>query len=208
LPRTMAAPIPRPRIETLSDLVFGLALSIGALSLISKPPSTPADIRSDILSFGFSFIILISVWLRYTRIMSALPLETAATVLLNIALLFLVSIEPYLFSLVNSAEKVVIFDFASVIYALDLSGLMAILGMFTHMLTIEERKLIPTRLLGQQRTIRNAFFFSAFLFLISTFPQFLVWNFEGTPLRVFLWYATLVVFWSLRLPGIRKKLMT
>ena len=204
----MAAPIPRPRIETLSDLVFGLALSIGALSLISKPPSTPADIRSDILSFGFSFIILISVWLRYTRIMSALPLETAATVLLNIALLFLVSIEPYLFSLVNSAEKVVIFDFASVIYALDLSGLMAILGMFTHMLTIEERKLIPTRLLGQQRTIRNAFFFSAFLFLISTFPQFLVWNFEGTPLRVFLWYATLVVFWSLRLPGIRKKLMT
>ena len=208
MPRTMAAPIPRPRIETLSDLVFGLALSIGALSLISKPPSTPADIRSDILSFGFSFIILISVWLRYTRIMSALPLETAATVLLNIALLFLVSIEPYLFSLVNSAEKVVIFDFASVIYALDLSGLMAILGMFTHMLTIEERKLIPTRLLGQQRTIRNAFFFSAFLFLISTFPQFLVWNFEGTPLRVFLWYATLVVFWSLRLPGIRKKLMT
>jgi uncharacterized membrane protein len=198
-------PIPRPRIETLSDLVFGLALSIGALSLISKPPSTPADIRSDILSFGFSFIILISVWLRYTRIMSVLPIETSTTVLLNIALLFLVSIEPHLFSLLNPAETIVIFDFASVVYALDLSGLLAILGMFTHMLTVEERKLIPARLLGQQRTIRNAFLFSPFLFLISTFPQFLVWRFEGTPVRVFFWYVPLIALWSLQLPGIRKR---
>jgi len=106
--------------------------------------------------------------------MSVLPLETATTVLLNIALLFLVSVEPYLLSLLNPAETILIFDFASIVYALDLSGLLAILGMFTHMLTVEERKLIPARLLGQQRRIRNAFLFSAFLFLISTFPQFLV----------------------------------
>jgi uncharacterized membrane protein len=201
----MAGTIPRSRIETLSDLVFGLALSIGALALISKPPSTPADIRSDILSFGFSFIILISVWLRYTRIMSVLPLETATTVLLNIALLFLVSVEPYLFSLLNPAETIVVFDFASIVYALDLSGLVAILGIFTHMLTLEEKKLIPARLLGQQRRIRNVFLFSAFLFLISTFPQLLVWRFEGTPVRVFFWYVPLIVLWSLQLPGIRKR---
>lgn len=125
--------------------------------------------------------------------------------LLNIAILFLVSLEPYLFNLVNSAETILIFDFASVVYALDLSGLVAILGIFTHVLTIEERKLIPARLLGQQRRIRNAFLFSAFLFLISTFPQFLVWRFEGTPVRVFFWYVSLIVLWSLRLPGIRKR---
>ncbi|MGA8905521.1 MAG: hypothetical protein WB661_11010, partial [Candidatus Bathyarchaeia archaeon] len=70
MPRNRGQTIPRPRIETLSDLVFGLALSIGALTLVGKPPSTPADIRSDVLGFGFSFIILISVWVRYTRIMS------------------------------------------------------------------------------------------------------------------------------------------
>jgi hypothetical protein len=198
LPRNIAGPIPRPRIETLSDLVFGLALSIGALTLVGKTASTPADIRSAIIGFGFSFIILISVWLRYTWIMSALPLETATAVALNIALLFLVSVEPYLLSLVNTAEALSMFDYASTVYALDLAGLMAILGLFTHMLTIEERKLVPARLVGRQKRMRNASFFSAFLFLTSTLPQFLAWRFDGTPLRVIFWYVPLIVLWSLR----------
>lgn len=204
MPRNRGQTIPRPRIETLSDLVFGLALSIGALTLVGKPPSTPADIRSDVLGFGFSFIILISVWLRYAQIMSTLPLETGTTVLLNIALLFLVSVEPYLLSLLNSAEALSMFDYASVVYALDLAGLMAILGLFTHMLTIEERRLIPARLLGQQRRMRNVFFISAFLFLVSTLPQFLVWRFEGTPVRVMFWYVPLIVLWVLQVPRIWK----
>jgi hypothetical protein len=130
--------------------------------------------------------------------MSALPLETATTVSLNIALLFLVSVEPYLFSLINAAEAVSIFDYASIVYALDLAGLMAILGLFTHMLTIEERRLVPTGLIGQQRRNRNAFFFSAFLYLVSTLPQFLAWSLDGTPLRVIFWYVPLITMWSLR----------
>lgn len=205
MPRKTAGPIPRPRIETLSDLVFGLALSIGALTLIGKTASTPADIRNAVLGFGFSFIILISVWLRYTSIMSALPLETATAVSLNIALLFLVSVEPYLLSLVNTAEAITMFDYASIIYALDLAGLMAILGLFTHMLTVEERKLVPARLVGWQRMNRNASFFSAFLFLISTLPQFLAWRFDGTPLRVIFWYVTIIILWSLRVPRVWKR---
>ncbi len=31
---------PRPRIETLADLVFGLSLSIGAIGLIASAPTT------------------------------------------------------------------------------------------------------------------------------------------------------------------------
>jgi len=205
VPRNRPGPIPRPRIETLSDLVFGLALSIGALTLIGKTPSTPADIRSAVLGFGFSFIILISVWLRYTKIMSALPLETATAVSWNIALLFLVSVEPYLLSLVNTAKAISMFDYASIVYALDLAGLVAILGLFTHMLTIEERKLIPARLVGRQRRIRNAFLFSAFLFLISTLPQFLAWRVDGTPLRVIFWYVPLIILWSLQVPRVWKR---
>jgi hypothetical protein len=130
--------------------------------------------------------------------MSALPLETATAVSLNIALLFLVSIEPYLLSLVNIAEAVSMLDYASIVYALDLAGLMAILGLFTHMLTIEERRLVPTRLIGQQRRNRNAFFLSTFLYLISTLPQFLAWRLDGTPLRVIFWYVPLIIMWSIR----------
>jgi uncharacterized membrane protein len=91
---------PRPRIESLSDLIFGLALSIGALTLISNVNSftTASQLLGAISDFAFSFLILIGIWMRYTRIMSVLPLENRWTVSLNTALLFFVSIEPFLFN--------------------------------------------------------------------------------------------------------------
>ena len=184
--------------------MFGLALSIGALTLIGKPPVTASDVSNDIMGFGFSFIILISVWLRYTRIMSVLPVETGTAVLLNVALLFLVSIEPYLFSLLNFAEFT-IFAYASFLYALDLAGLMAILALFTNMLTIEEKKLVPTSELHSYRITRNVLFLSMLLFLVSALPQFLSWKIQGTSIRVLLWYGSLVVTWSVRLTTKRKK---
>jgi hypothetical protein len=137
--------------------------------------------------------------------MSALPLEKSWTVLLNISLLFLVSVEPYLLSVLNSAETLSIFDSASVAYALDLAGLVAILELFTHMLTREGRKLMPARLLSQERRIRNALLLSAVRFLVSTLPVFFVWGFEGIPLRVLFCYASLVILWSFRLPGRRER---
>ena len=133
---------PKPRIESLSDLIFGLALSIGAISLISRVPATPFRMLIDISEFGFSFLILISVWLGYTNIMSVLPLEDGTTVTLNLVLLFLVSIEPYLFYLniiFDLSAHEVLLNYASILYALDMTGLMLILALFTHELAREER---------------------------------------------------------------------
>jgi len=64
---------PRPRIAALTDLVFGLALSIGAISLISKQPANAPDLYLAIAGFGFSFLILIQIWFRFTEIMSIPP---------------------------------------------------------------------------------------------------------------------------------------
>ncbi len=62
---------PRPRIESLSDMIFGLALSVGAITLVGNPPTTGGALYNDILAFDFGFLILISVWMRYTKIMSS-----------------------------------------------------------------------------------------------------------------------------------------
>ena len=98
---TKSGAVPRPRIQTLSDLIFGLALSIGAIALLSQKPTDLFELGSLLLSFGFSFLILASIWLRYTRIMSALPLQTGRMIGANMLLLFLVSVEPYLFNLIG-----------------------------------------------------------------------------------------------------------
>ena len=138
---------PRPRIQSLSDLIFGLALSIGALNLISSKPADTQALFGNIATFGFSFLVLIFVWFRYTEIMSVLPVETTRTRALNTVMLFLVAIEPYLFNQISfgftsPSNPTLPQDAASATYALDIGAIWAILAAFTHILTVEEKKLV------------------------------------------------------------------
>ncbi|MDA4132872.1 MAG: TMEM175 family protein, partial [Thaumarchaeota archaeon] len=76
------------------------------MSLVSNPPTDVQAVYNDLATFGFSFLILITMWLRYTRIMSVFPIETRRVNNLNILLLFCVSIEPFLFNLVRNMPTV------------------------------------------------------------------------------------------------------
>jgi uncharacterized membrane protein len=91
-------------MESLSDLISGLALSMGAIALIGNPPTTVLGLYDDIFTFAFSFTILISVWMRYTRVMSVLPFENRRTIFLDILLLFSVSIEAFLFNILRPRQ--------------------------------------------------------------------------------------------------------
>ena len=124
-----------PRLEGLADLVFGLALSIGAVFLIGSPPNTVPQLAGDVAEFGFSFLVLISVWLRYTRTMSVLRIEARWAVQLNIVLLFLVAIEPFLFNVAfTRATQNAASGFANLVtavYAVNLGSLNACLAALT-----------------------------------------------------------------------------
>src|SRR5437016_14613732 len=87
---------PRPRLETLSDLIYGLSLSIGAISLVitNSQSSSASDINRNILEFLFVFLILITSWIIYTSDMSVLPIETRLVTFLNVVLFILVAIIP------------------------------------------------------------------------------------------------------------------
>ena len=94
---------PRPRIETLADLIFGLSLSIGSIALIANPPKSAGEITTHILAFAYTFFVLITAWLIYTTYMSVLPVETRTVTFLNVGLLLLVAIVPYLLNGVEVA---------------------------------------------------------------------------------------------------------
>ncbi len=177
---------PKARIEALSDLIFGLALSIGALFLIGVPPTTPLEIYDDVFFFTFSFIILIIVWHRYTAIMTVLPVETVTTMILNVILLFAVSIEPYLFNLSHTLTGDLL-NLVTSVYALDLGVLQLLLGFFTHELTKEERKLIPNHLIQKYIRIRNFEFLAASIFFLSSLPVFGSVLVGRISVRVYLW---------------------
>jgi hypothetical protein len=112
------------RIESLSDLVFGLALSIGSIILVgSAPPTSGAGIAYNVLIFGFSFAIIVLTWLGYSRTTAVLPEDVPYAVVTNLGLLFVVAIEPYLFYVLVNATTAEFADAASVAYALDVGGM-------------------------------------------------------------------------------------
>ena len=76
------------RIESLSDMVFGLALSLGSLILITNVQPNITTIFLNVIIFGFGFVIIVMTWLGYSRTISLLPTEVPFAIFLNIALLF------------------------------------------------------------------------------------------------------------------------
>jgi uncharacterized membrane protein len=199
--------IPRPRIQTLSDMIFGLALSIGAATQLNQKPGNVFAIAYSLLSFGFAFLILALVWFRYSRIMSVLPLESGRVVAANMILLFFVSAEPYLYNLmVNSSYSPppgqLNSSVTTSLYALDLGALMLILAYFIHELTIEERRLIPKAMTRGYRLTMYTTVISASMFLVSALPIF--WSVVVTlspviTLRYVMWNGVWVANWGRRL---------
>src|SRR5207249_7866063 len=128
---------PRPRLETLSDLIYGLSLSIGAISLVItvSQSSSVDEMNRNILQFLFVFLILITSWIIYTSDMSVLPIETRLVTLLNVILLILVAIIPYLFdqavSLINTPD---VQNYASILFTFDYSGSLFIMAGFAHLI--------------------------------------------------------------------------
>jgi uncharacterized membrane protein len=190
-------------------MIFGLALSIGALNLISANPLNGSNPTSSLLTgitlFGFSFVVLIGVWLRYTEVMTVLPVETRNSRDLNIALLFLVALEPYLFNQLFSVgfgtqtntatvlSRGSFLDVSTTLWALDLGAIYAILALFTNLLAKEEKKLVAPELLSGYRREKNLELVAATAFFVSALPVF--WTVApllGTA-RFYFWIATLVV---------------
>jgi uncharacterized membrane protein len=193
---------PRPRIEALADLVFGLSLSIGSIALISTPPASNGEIGSHIAAFAFTFFILITAWIIYTTDMSVLPIETTSITFLNVGLLLLVALVPYL---LNSVEVVnlkltpdqasALRDFSSSLFAIDLAGILFILAAFDHIISMEEKKLVEPALAAIFRNGRNRMAVIAVVMAVSVAPQFWQLTLSGIPLRIYVWYLPLAAYW-------------
>src|SRR6266581_8582787 len=192
---------PRPRIETLADLIFGLSLSIGSIALIANPPKSTEEITTHILAFAYTFFVLITAWLIYTTYMSVLPVETRTVTFLNLGLLLLVAIVPYLLNgveVVNPAltldEVSTIQNYSSTLFALDLGGILLILATFAHVISLEEKKLVAPELVTLFRSGRNRMAILAVLTLISVAPEFWEWTLLSVPIRLYLWYQLLISY--------------
>lgn len=204
---TASVPRIRIRIESLSDLVFGLALSIGSLVLIGKAPQSGQDLAVNILLFGFGFLVVVMIWLGYSRTMAVLPGEAPSALYFNLILLFCVALAPYLFYVLSSSPTDDVLNAGSVAYALDVGFMFLLLAALARLVVKGEEKarsgghsLVHPVVIKRFRAIMKAEIAGGLIFVVSSLPVFWV----NTPvgfLRFILWYSAFVIFGFTRFFG-------
>ena len=189
------------------DLIFGLSLSIGAVALITaSPPSSISEIDGRLLAFLFTASFIITSWMTYTYEMSVLPVETSFVIYLNVLMLILIAIIPYLLYNVEFANPALsmpdssaIRDYSSSLFAIDLAAILVILSTFSHVISIEEKHLVAPQVAKIFQTNRNVQAVLAVVVIASLAPFFWTTTLFGEPVRLYIWFIPVLTYWARRI---------
>ena len=145
------------------------------------------------------FLILITSWIIYTSDMSVLPAETRLVTFLNVVLLMLVAIFPYLFDqVVSRSNASAVQEYASVLFAGDYAATLVILAVFAHIIAQEEMHLVDGDVMVRFRRIRNTLSILAVVVVVSLLVPW-DWTFLQVRVRLFVWYVPMISFWFNRM---------
>jgi uncharacterized membrane protein len=170
-------------IEDLSNLVFGLALTLGAVALVRPDRNDFVQLFNIILNFALSFLIIIWMWYLYNRLINQLDMDRKSEVILNFILLFLVVIEPYLWTLINTSS-------GATLYALDIGTALLILGGFSHFIIQKAR--MRGENVKQQMFGRSITFALALVFYVSIIPG-LISELQPYGVQGLIWLSVLLL---------------
>ena len=185
-------------ISDLSNMVFGVALSIGALILINNisGSTTSVSVIVSLTTFAFSFLLIIYIWFRYVKAIELMYIRTGMEVTLNVLILFLVVIEPYLFYLLHTSSLSLL-NTASTLFALDFAALLLVLYIF-YKIGIDACKKAGRKISTYYRSMTDSLLISGIFFGISALPVFFNINLFGTELRFLMWFAAIPLGVALR----------
>lgn len=178
--------VEKKRIEDLSNLVFGLALTLGAISLTGPQTDDLGSLINTIAQFGLSFAVIIWIWWLYNNLIDEQHLVRRGMIQLNIILLFLVVIEPFLLSVSQP------FSSGRIAYSFDLGLTLLIFAVFNNV-AISDEILAPTETQRQRlRFNRNLTVGCAAIFFVSLIPQFLL-GADGANIQSAMWLSALFI---------------
>ena len=204
-PRSSGSSRP-PRVQlgigTIADVVFGLSLEIGSIALVAKLPQTASDLSRDIVEFGFTFVVIFMVWFAYRRAAVVFPHETQRTLIVTVAILFCVAIEPFLFYVSVAGTGTSVGGPASMALALDVGAMMLLLSAFYFLLHAEDRKVsqrqIHPGILRQLWVGSVGRIVVGTIFLVSAVPLFDTPGPLGTTVREDIWILALGLFFAVQ----------
>jgi hypothetical protein len=114
---------------------------------------------------------------------------------LNMLLLFLVAVEPFLFNMLVSQSNVSasLEQYVSSYFALDIGAMNVVLAYFAHLLTKQKKSRITSDVITRFRRSRNVGLVTAVMYIVSALPFFWATDFLGIELRFIIWILTIPV---------------
>ena len=180
---TVWSRVEKKDIEDLSNLIFGLALTVGTLTLVKPSGDTFGELISILSSFALSFIVLLWIWWLYIRTMKGIVMDSRVKYGLNFVLLFLVIIEPYLLTIVDLVS-------GATAYAIDLGTAMVVFVLLWHIM-LKETPLSDEVRREKLRRGRNSMILSAAIFYGSIAVQ-LFPSIASSGIQGIIWLLVLV----------------
>jgi len=130
--------------------------------------------------------------------MSVLPIETRLVQLLNVVLLMLVAIFPYLFDqVVSTFNPGSVQEYASILFTADYAGTLLILAVFSHIIAQEEEHLVDGEIMIRMRRVRTRQSLLTVIVLLSLLVPW-DWLLLDVHVRLLIWIVPVISFWSSR----------
>jgi len=154
------------KFKSITTEIFALTLGLGAFSLAIIPRTSIMEVAQAVGVFGIAFFYIAIIWIINFRFFEKYPLYDNTFLALNFVILFMVAISPFLmqgFSLSSDFA-----DSMSILYALDIMGIFAILGVLHHRYIMQNKEHLKEEKTREAKMDRNMQFIIALWFLIST----------------------------------------
>jgi uncharacterized membrane protein len=179
--------VEKKSIQDLSNLVFGLALTLGAITLVAPSQDDYVRLLGVLLRFALSFFIIVFVWWLYNSTITQTDLGEGNRVFLNFLLLLLVVMEPFLLTIAGTKS-------GATAYAIDLGVIMGILVAFNYYIVRDEREGLDGTRMRALRATRNILIACCILFFISIIPIIVLPKPDGEDFSSLIWFGILLFF--------------
>lgn len=153
------------KFKSITTEVFALTLGLGAFSLSIIPRTSTVEVAQAVGLFAIAFFYIVMIWIIQSRFFENYPLVDNQFLALNFMILFLVAISPFLMQGFSVSS-----DFAdpmSILYALDITGIFAILGVLHQRYIQQNRSHLKKEETREVKMDRNMQFIISLWFLAS-----------------------------------------
>jgi len=165
------------KFKSITTEVFALTLGLGAFSLSLVPRTSMVEIAQAVGAFAIAFFYIAMIWIIHSRFFENYPLYDNAFLALNFVILFLVAISPFLMQGFSMSPDFA--DAMSILFALDIMGIYAILGVLHQRYIRQNKGRLKAEEIREVKLDRNMQFIISVWFLISavmpTQYRFIFW---------------------------------